>query len=635
MNSSDTSSAYTLSTLLPTTSFLLAYSLPLLLISSVLTFAGCFLTLDRSRSFAPRYEAIPGAFEQRPKKTKFTWMLEGGIGGLASGYVFGVHLSTCLALLIPSVTSSARLSRSSFLAIWILSCIPTTALAGRWKYCALVFSGISGGTLFSLGLSVIIHPALLTRSILLAILLPITLILVLLPLEKTRRHALRFATASTGAFGLTISTALLAHVPAWANVWERLWLKESIEWGTRSEKGLTAMFSLLLFIGVGVNWFLRRRFGECPDEKWDAYLANYSANYPSEAGRAGSFRPLTSFWDRLFHPSRQNSNMGGDIIFPTDKGATDSDIPLPRLHKHDSSDNEDDFDITKPTGGFLKKKKSAAMHAQARFKVQNIGARKTREVVKFRPDLSESDSGDEEILKSPSGAATQRPWLTQKPSNASSEATLIDATPRTPSAANKVGNAHGKRGSRADVNVGELDYDKELEKLKEAGKARGIRDGEAPEYSDVEEGDLGNAGQTGSKERGKNWSPGFLQRHRSGVAASSTSQGASSATSRTAAPPNALTTIMNVSPTSGNALAVPLGAVPATPSLIQALDRIAIAQQDAFRSPTPPQPTQAQPQTKAPLEAVSRPAPDGLPTSPQTQGRWQNFWREVEEKAQA
>jgi hypothetical protein len=79
---------YTLTTLLPSTPYLLAYSLPLLFLSILLTFAGTFLTLDRSRSFPPRYDTIPGSFDRR-NKTKFNWLLEGGIGGLAAGYAFG------------------------------------------------------------------------------------------------------------------------------------------------------------------------------------------------------------------------------------------------------------------------------------------------------------------------------------------------------------------------------------------------------------------------------------------------------------------------------------------------------------------------------------------------------------------
>jgi hypothetical protein len=75
----------TLSTLLPSTPYLLAYSLPLLLSSIMLTVSGAFLTLDRTRSFPPSYDPIPGVFES----TKRFWLLEGGIGGLALGFAFG------------------------------------------------------------------------------------------------------------------------------------------------------------------------------------------------------------------------------------------------------------------------------------------------------------------------------------------------------------------------------------------------------------------------------------------------------------------------------------------------------------------------------------------------------------------
>ena len=77
-----------LTDLLPSTGYLLSYSLPLLFLSILLTFAGAFLTLDRTRSFAPHYSALPGGFDTKSKK-KFHWLLEGGIGGLATGYVFG------------------------------------------------------------------------------------------------------------------------------------------------------------------------------------------------------------------------------------------------------------------------------------------------------------------------------------------------------------------------------------------------------------------------------------------------------------------------------------------------------------------------------------------------------------------
>lgn len=79
----------TLTTLLPSTTYTLPYTLPLLLCSLCLTFAGAFLTLDRSRSFPPKYDPIPGDFFAQKQSRPVYSLLEGGIGGLAAGYVFG------------------------------------------------------------------------------------------------------------------------------------------------------------------------------------------------------------------------------------------------------------------------------------------------------------------------------------------------------------------------------------------------------------------------------------------------------------------------------------------------------------------------------------------------------------------
>lgn len=93
------------SELLPTASFLLVYSLPLLLISLLLNFAGAFLTLDRSRSFPPqnlreythaltRYDKIIHLAHQ---------FLQTGLGGWATGYTFAG--ASTVSIFLPSFTS--------------------------------------------------------------------------------------------------------------------------------------------------------------------------------------------------------------------------------------------------------------------------------------------------------------------------------------------------------------------------------------------------------------------------------------------------------------------------------------------------------------------------------------------------
>jgi hypothetical protein len=110
-------SGSTLSGLVSTAPHLLAYSIPLLLISILLTFAGTFLTLDRSRSFAPSYSPVPlpGGFDRPKKKLDITWLLRGGVGGLANGYIFG------RMFLVDSQVSKAGIDRRLFQSTYLRS----------------------------------------------------------------------------------------------------------------------------------------------------------------------------------------------------------------------------------------------------------------------------------------------------------------------------------------------------------------------------------------------------------------------------------------------------------------------------------------------------------------------------------
>jgi hypothetical protein len=81
----------------PSTSYRLAYDLPLFALSLLLTFAGAFLTLDRTRSFRPRSDPlhVPGSFNLTKKPKRVRFYLQGGLGGVAIGYSFG-RMSMCI-----------------------------------------------------------------------------------------------------------------------------------------------------------------------------------------------------------------------------------------------------------------------------------------------------------------------------------------------------------------------------------------------------------------------------------------------------------------------------------------------------------------------------------------------------------
>lgn len=212
----------------------------------------------------------------------------------------------------------------------------------------------------------------------------------------------------------------------------------------------------------------------------------------------------------------------------------------------------------------------------ARFHAKK--GKRSREGVRFRPlgegELS-SDTDSDEDDKVPA-----RPWLKPRTSMSSTTPTLV-------------GDAADKTGKDVD----EIDYEKEIKKLGQLKSKRvtaGLADGEVPDYSDYEEDVTTPTSKRLPASKEDKWSPGFMKKHhRPG-------QGPSSNGSQTTAVDP---------PTPGSP---PIGAVPATPSLIKALDRIAVAQKDAFGNPT-----------------------SGLPKLPE-EGRggagWDDFWKDVRAK---
>ncbi|KAE9393628.1 hypothetical protein BT96DRAFT_923914 [Gymnopus androsaceus JB14] len=604
---------------------------PLLLISLVLTFAGAFLTLDRTR-FKPRYDAlpVPGTFGNGTGKQSGTIIrelivFEGGVGGMMLGYAFGLHLSTFLALIIPT-SSSSSLSSSAFIAVWILSSISTAILGGRYILVALVLAGLSGGALFALSVCVIIHPELSTRVILVSVcmsLLTLAIILATLipPLHRFKHPLLRFAASSTGAFGP--SSAL-----SWASVWSHLALAASTAWGTNAEKGYSALFCLLPIAGAAADWGLWRKWGTNPDEKWDSYLAEYAANLPNDTKRAGTFQPFASVWDKMFgHAEAVSVPSSGkhDVLFPLAdiEMAPDLDPPT-KLGKNDKGFSPTTTAYSDPeplplytyasTPGVLKKGRRPSKKASIG------GAFRKKEVVKFRPldEVSSGSDSDEEDGRM--RRQEQRPWLRTMSSATSSTPTLVDSSGLKSQTKSNNSNSGSLREDE------ELDYEKEVGRLKAAIKRRvsgtaspGLSDeaGTPPDYSDFEEEDIFEQ-KDGEKE--KEWSPKFLRRqsHRS-----------SASNPKPNPTPNDPTRSPNptgaISPLTSPFLApLPLAPVPATPSLLHALDRVEKARRDAFTAGS----AAAGAGAGAESQKIIGDEKDATEAGGRGQ-RWEEFWREV------
>ncbi|THU80303.1 hypothetical protein K435DRAFT_874521 [Dendrothele bispora CBS 962.96] len=91
------------------------------------------------------------------------------------------------------------LSVKSFIAIRLLLSLLTTFLDSRYEYAVLAVTGVTGGVVFSLAISVIVHPSLLSQIVLSSIITSILTLLVHLPLERFQRPSLRLAACSTGS----------------------------------------------------------------------------------------------------------------------------------------------------------------------------------------------------------------------------------------------------------------------------------------------------------------------------------------------------------------------------------------------------------------------------------------------------
>lgn len=358
---------------------------------------------------------------------------------------------------------------------------------------------------------------------------------------------------------------------------------------------------------MGCDWLLKRRFGENPDQvclsclinrnlpvdyfeqKWDSYLAHYAQNLPD---RAGQFQPLASLWTRLFGSSSKPP-VPNEVVFPTDEDLKSSISTPLKLQKRSSISkpplSPDAYTQFQPSPTQLKKGRSQRTS-------QKKAGKRSRDPIKFGADLSSSDSdSDEDYPKKP----LDRPWLEKgAPSSIGFSCTL--------------------RKIQED-NLGPIDVEKELAKIKPGLGGKGE---EVPEYSDFEEDVTSAAPLTKDRDIDRaGWSPEFLRRHRESGGSSTTSQRTAVEHPRPLSPP------------------APDGAVPVTPSLLNALNRIAVAQETAYDYRPGQKPLRpGLPPTKSSEPAMT----SGLPGAqipplgngePFQAARWDTFWQEVRDKA--
>lgn len=420
-------------------------------------------------------------------------------------------------------------------------------------------------------------------------------------MPKTQHSALRFATGWLGALGLVLSISILANIPSYTDIWARLWVPWDVAWGGGKEKGLTAGFILFALAGIGTDFLLHWKLGENPDAKWDSYLASYAANLPNSHDRPGVFEPSVPIWKRLFNPTVSSDASKAPILFPPDKALLSKTMMAPGAGKGLSPP---------PYRGGKLLSQSRKSSKEAAFKGTS-----------FQPlsspvygDSSDSDGSDGEEGE----RYIPRPWAKRRQAGESLDGvTLAD-----------FGGDGKTAGEKKTKSVdGELMYS----------------DGESASPSM----------RKGARVRRdmKGWTPEFLKRHSTNqsLATTSASQDKAKAEGKPVLSPPATSQVSDTRSPPPAFPVAPAGAVPMTPSLLKALDRVSKAQNEAYgkeayagivsKGHTPQAtnvgddkvPTKANENKEQGTDGESN---DGIKMpAPPSGYDWGKFWKGVEDKA--
>jgi len=401
----------------------------------------------------------------------------------------------------------------------------------------------------------------LARIILLGVFTSILAILALIPIPVVRHGAVRVGGASLGAFGVVLASSVLAKATSWENVWERLWISSSTDWDTPQEKGLSAAYAVLVCAGVGADWALKRKFGENPDE------VRFKI---SEARLTAPVHPcsdtiLPQKWDSYLASYAAN--------LPNAHDRPGSFKPAVGFWKRLTNPPPKD-PIAFPPDAALGRRSSASDPLFIPAKLKSQKRARPNSQTTFKPVAAKGMhyTSDSSSCSSDSETDIPRPWA-KRPSS---------------------------RASFSDTTLAGSHNDSKSSKGRGKGKGKGVD----AEYSDEESIEQRNRDLTNREAPG--WAPGFMKRH-SGSTAKDLEAGGVELNLK-AVRNNSIPDDPLASPSSPTSSKPPSGAVPVTPSLIKALDRVSRAQSEAY---------------------------SGTRTTPTSGGgyEWGAFWKDVGVKA--
>ncbi|BGP50023.1 hypothetical protein JCM10450v2_005931 [Rhodotorula kratochvilovae] len=261
--------------------------------------------------------------------------LRGGLGGVLFGSTLLGAISTLATLLVVSRVSSTPLERWGTLAVILCPALAGAVVGGRWSWAGQVACGLLGGLSLSLLLITSLHlssltPRLALLFVSLALCAPLSL------LRLTQRYALPPFAALTGAYLLVLGMDLFLHlgfVDALGLVVASHGVSSSagdaaetvVRWSTTGGKGLLAAWWICALVGGA--WQTWWGLGTEGDDTWNAYLAQFTSAHPSARG---THLPPSSFLARL------RARLSGG---PAGRGAF-SDLPARRVAPWEDAPSE-------------------------------------------------------------------------------------------------------------------------------------------------------------------------------------------------------------------------------------------------------------------------------------------------------
>jgi len=243
-------------------------------------------------------EALPGIKSQKRQQQQSGQQrkrpfLSGGVGGLLVGFLFFSYLASVINNALCANEGKKVLGAGAYFAVWLAPGLLGAVLGGYFFFMAKIMTGVLGATCLTVILTAMFGiQTMLVRVILLAIFSPLLTAPLLLPrINPIQTLVLNGCTSIIGVVTFLNGVALFAPPLEASSNWIDLWtmlfcMNESTTktaitggWGTSAFKGYIAGSVLGAVIGFVFELFLHNQSGKDADSEWNEYLGTYTQRF--------------------------------------------------------------------------------------------------------------------------------------------------------------------------------------------------------------------------------------------------------------------------------------------------------------------------------------------------------------------